>query len=57
VSHLGLVRFEREGTDLVACHDVYSHPPGRDEVALAAVHRVPLQRFGERRPQMRFDTP
>ena len=53
--NLGLVRFEREGTELVACHDLYSHPPGRDEAKLLAAHRVPLQRFGEQRPQLRFD--
>ena len=49
------MRFEREGTELVACHDLYSHPPGRDEAKLLAAHRVPLQRFGEQRPQLRFD--
>lgn len=56
-SNLGLVRFERAGPDLVACHDVYSHPPGRDEAKLTAAYRVALQRFGERRPQLRFDRP
>jgi hypothetical protein len=54
-SNLGLVRFERDGTDIVACHDVYSHPPGRDEATLTVAHRVALQAFGERRPRLRFD--
>ena len=54
-SNLGLVRFERDGTDIVACHDVYSHPPGRDEATLTVAHRVSLQAFGDRRPRLRFD--
>ena len=30
-SNFGLVRFERDGEKLVACQDLYSHPPGKDE--------------------------
>ena len=54
-SNLGLVRFEREGTDLVACHDVYAHPPRENRAALVAAHRVNLQRFDERRPALRTE--
>ncbi len=55
VSNLGFVRFEREGTDLVACHDLYSHPPRENRAALVAAHRVNLQRFDERRPALRTE--
>lgn len=54
-SNLGLVRFEREGTDLVACHDMYSHPPRENRAALVAAHRINLQRFDERRPALRTE--
>lgn len=56
-SNLGLVRFEREGTDLVARHDLYSHQPRRDEVTRVNVYRVPLDAFGEEPPRLRFDLP
>ena len=54
-SNVGLVRFEREGTDLVACQDLYSHPPRENRAALVAAHRVNLQRFDERRPALRTE--
>ena len=54
-SNVGLVRFEREGTDLVACHDLYAHPPRENRAALVAAHRVNLQRFDERRPALRTE--
>jgi len=55
-SNLGLVRFEHDDDgNLVARHDLYSHPPGRDEVMPVSVHRVTLDLFGEQRPQLRFD--
>ena len=34
-SNVGLVRFEGTGADLVACHDLYWHPPGIDRAALS----------------------
>jgi hypothetical protein len=54
-SNLGFVHFEHEGTDLVACHDLYSHPPRENRAGLAAAHRVNLQRFDERRPALRTE--
>ena len=54
-SNVGLVRFELEGTDLVACHDLYAHPPRENRAALVAAHRVNLQRFDERRPALRTE--
>jgi hypothetical protein len=56
-SNLGLVRFELDQDDLVARHDLISHEPGFDVPATVSVHRVPLNLFGEQRPQLRFDLP
>ena len=54
--NLGLVRFERsEDDELVACHDLYSHPPGKHEAALINVYRVPLVRFDDLRPRLEHD--
>ena len=53
----GFVRFEREGTDLVACHDLYS-APARRENARAARRRAPRPAAALRRaaaPQLRFE--
>jgi hypothetical protein len=54
-SNLGLVRFEMDGQDLVAFHELYSHPPGRHEATLVNAYRIPLQLFGEERPKLHFD--
>ncbi len=56
-SNLGLVRFEMDGQTLVACHDLYSHPPGRHEAALINTYRVPLDLFDDQRPALQFDLP
>jgi hypothetical protein len=54
--NLGLVRFEHDDDgNLVARHDLYSHPPGQDLATPVSVHRVTLELFGEHRPQLRFD--
>jgi hypothetical protein len=53
--NLGQVRFERDGGVLVACQDLYSHPPGKHEAALIDVYRIPLERFDETRPGLRHD--
>ena len=54
-SNFGVVHFELDNQDLVAIHDLYSHPPGRHELALVNVYRVPLNLFGEEPPQLHFD--
>ncbi len=54
-NNLGLVRFERNEEGLVACHDLYSHPPGKHQAALINVYRVPLKLFADQRPQLHFD--
>ena len=53
-SNVGLVRFEREGADLVACHDLYATRRGRRGRAGRRPPRQPA-RFGERAPPLRFD--
>ena len=53
--NLGLVRFERADEVLVACQDLYSHPPGKHEAALINVYRVPLERFDDLRPLLEHD--
>jgi len=54
-SNLGVVRFERSGEDLVACHDLYTHKPGKHEPVLVNIYRVPLRLFSDQRPQLKFD--
>ena len=55
--NLGLVRFERAEGVLVACQDLYSHPPGKHEAALVNVYRVALERFDDLRPRLAYDVP
>jgi hypothetical protein len=56
-SNLGRVRFERDGDGLVACHDLFSHPPRRDEAVRVSAYRVPLDGFADEPPRLRFDDP
>jgi hypothetical protein len=56
-ANLGLVRFEFEGENLVACHDLYSHPPNKHQAALINVYRVPLSLFEDERPRLKYDLP
>ena len=55
-SNFGLVRFELDDDDrLIACQDLYTHPPGKHEGVAVNTYRVPLQVFGLERPKLLFD--
>jgi hypothetical protein len=56
-SNFGLIRFELDEQVLVACQDLYSHPPDRHEGVLVNTYRIPLDVFGLERPKLLFDVP
>ena len=56
-ANLGVVRFEFDGDDLIACHDLYSHPPNKHQAALINVYRVRLNLFEDERPRLKYDLP
>ena len=57
-SNFGLVRFELDDEErLVACQDLYTHPPGKHEGVPVNTYRVPLEVFGLERPKLLFDLP
>jgi hypothetical protein len=55
--NFGLIRFELDDERLVARQDLVSHPPGKNEMAVVNVYRIPLEVFGLERPKLTFDLP
>jgi hypothetical protein len=54
-ANFGVVRFEREPNGrVIACQDLWTHPPGKHEGVLVNTYRVSLQRFGDERPKLSF---
>jgi hypothetical protein len=54
-SNFGVVRFELDDDGgLVACQDLWSHPPGKHEGVHVNTYRVELERFGDERPKLTF---
>jgi hypothetical protein len=56
-SNFGVIRFELEDGRLVACEDLVSHPPGKNEAARVSTYRISLEVFGLERPKLTFDLP
>ena len=55
-ANLGVVRFEFDGDDLVACHDLI-HPPNKHQAASMMSDRVPLSLFEDERPRLKYEPP
>ena len=54
-SNFGLVRFELDDDGgVIACQDLYTHPPGKHEGVHVNTYRVALERFGDERPKLTF---
>jgi hypothetical protein len=54
-SNFGLVRFELDADGgVIACQDLYTHPPGKHEGVHVNTYRVALERFGDERPKLTF---
>ena len=52
------MRFELDDDGgVIACQDLYTHPPGKHEGVLVNTYRVALERFGDERPKLTFIDP